>query len=193
MKLIVIIITTFFAILGGLALLNELLEHIAKPKSWTRINRGRRAFVIIVLSMITTPIVAAYSRLRREKTARALSILRELEIRLTQIDSVLQNIIVTNASGAPVDFLNRLAEYLAVYGARAGHPSDGLTANWASALGKEMGERVESQIHGVYSQILHWSSLGEEKFQQDNLVHLARSISTAKVLIAELINEYMSD
>jgi hypothetical protein len=56
-----------------------------------------------------------------------------------------------------------------------------------------MGERVESQIHGVYSQILQWSSLGEEKFQQDNLVHLARSISTAKVLIAELINEYMSD
>jgi hypothetical protein len=98
MKFIAIVVTTFFAVLGGLALLNELFEHLTKPKPWTRINRGRRAFIIIVLSAITTPIVVAYSHMRREKTARVLSILRELEIRLTQIDSVLQNIIVTKTS-----------------------------------------------------------------------------------------------
>jgi len=193
MELITIGLTIFFALLGGLALLNELLDHLSMPKTWARLNRGKRAFLIIALAAIATPVVTTYSRLRKEKTARALSILRELEIRLTQMDSLLQNIIVTKTSGAPIDFLNRLAEYLAVYGARAGHSADGLTANWGAPLGKEKGDRVERVIWGIRGQIQEWSSLGEEKFEQNNLLHLARSISTAKALIADLINEYMAN
>ena len=194
MELIAIVLTTFFAVLGGLALLNELFEHLAIPKEkWARFNRGKRAILIMALATITTPIVVKYSRLRKAETERALSILRELEIRLAQIDSLLRNIIVSKSSGAPIDLLNRLAEYLAVYGARAGHPSDGLTANWGAPLGKQKGDRVERIIWDIRAQIQEWSSLGEEKFEQNNLLHLARSISTAEALIADLINEYMAN
>src|SRR5687767_10000266 len=151
------VIATFFAILGGLALLNELLEHVPKRKRWTELNRDKRALLIIILSMITTPIAVKYSGLRKERTGRALSILRELEIQLTQIESILNNIIVSNASGAPVNLLNKLAEYLLVYGARAQHSGIALRSpNWAAALGKEKGERLESAIRSVRSQIQHW-------------------------------------
>lgn len=189
MELMLIIIGAFFAVLGGLALLNEVAERFNKPKVWTDYDHKKRFFIILISSFLLSIARGGIFAVLNERKKEALDILSELETRLTQMDGLIQATITSVQRDVPLNILNKLAEKIAVYGIRAGQGPK-LKYNWYGPLKYQEGETLRQTLYGIRQRLSAWKELGDKKFVETELMSLLESVERAKSLTRQLINEY---
>ncbi len=166
-----------------------------KPQGWLKFNRQKRTLLILVLSIFIAPMRGTYLWLKNIKKKNAINFLIEIEVKVAQIESLLNNIIASKESGAPLELLDMLAEYLVVYGIRQrGTDDQGRvilgTPDWHTELGEVNGTIIKNSLEDLYETISQWSERGVDRWDRRVLYELVGKVDRTKTILKKLLNDY---
>jgi len=119
MKLLLGIVATALAALGVFALLDEWAEKANSPKRWTNLQRERRSFLGLLVSISAGVLVGTRSWYQTRRAKQDLHLLFELELLLAQLDGLVNVAIAQGNAREALPSMKLLVGKVGEYGFKA--------------------------------------------------------------------------
>src|SRR5687767_15088282 len=144
------LVVLFLAFLGGVKLVDEIAERINRPARWVSLDRSRRSFFMLAISIIggATASIGGWFRSKRDKVSRQLLV--QLDVRLLQLDGLVATALGAEREKIPYAAMAKVMEYIGDYWRR--------TRNLVRELQPYLEER-EFQSMTVFLQALQHGSV----------------------------------
>jgi len=196
MKLFITILGAFFSILGAIALLSGIAGRFLKPKFIENFDRDRISFLVLSLSIAVALIWGVYSKSQTKKKNIIIRLLNQLETRLLQIESLVNQTIVSGEKNVDKALLHKMAEQVSAYGHRTGENVKEIRGELVlvgfnlEPMNKKVSAKLHQLMAGVTNQLQYWENIGDRKFTNEELLKLLGAIEEAKAEIRILLDEY---
>lgn len=188
MELIVVIGSTFFALLGVLTALDEWAQHAKRPRKWASVDRQRRAILTLSVSAVWGLVGGTFAWFKSRQAARVRDLLFDLEVLLAQLDGLVSSALVQGNVHTSLGPIQLLVGLIGKYGFKA--------ASILSELEERLSEaEYESLKQGAMAITVGLDTLEMPQAPDSGptvtsaLVNMQSGIRLARSQVRHLINE----
>jgi hypothetical protein len=102
-----IVVASFLGVLGVLTLLSQLGKEIKHPKQWLAINESRRAFIVLMSSIVIGSLSGNWLYNKSQKKKIIVKILFNLEVKLFQMEGLIISALSDTTPFKSLQLLNK--------------------------------------------------------------------------------------